>query len=69
MVEKPLSLREKQIVALIKEAKANKIIAYELHLSVGTIKRYNYLLFKKIGMSNRTEVAMWALHEELKDKE
>lgn len=37
-VSRHLSCREKQIVALILQAKANKEIAWELHLTEGTIK-------------------------------
>lgn len=56
-----LSLREKQIVALVSQAKANKEIAHQLHLTEGTIKEYLNRLFKKMGARNRTELAIWAL--------
>ena len=49
------------MVALVSEAKANKQIAYELHLSEGTIKEYINRIFKKVGASNRTELAIWAI--------
>jgi DNA-binding NarL/FixJ family response regulator len=54
-----LTNRELQIVRLLMKGKPNKIIAYELHLREGTIKEYNNDLFKKLGLSNRTEVALW----------
>ena len=56
-----LSLREKQIVALILQAKANKEIAWELHLTEGTIKEYLNRTYRKLGLKNRTDLAVWAL--------
>jgi DNA-binding NarL/FixJ family response regulator len=58
-----LSFREKQIVALIQRAKLNKEIAYELHLTEGTIKEYLNRIFRKVGVSNRTELAIWAFRQ------
>jgi len=56
-----LSFREKQVVLLVAQAKLNKEIAYELHLSEGTIKEYLNRIFRKVHVSNRTELAVWAL--------
>ena len=56
-----LSFREKQVVTLVCQAKLNKEIAYELHLAEGTIKEYLNRIFRKVGASNRTELAVWAL--------
>lgn len=61
--EKPngvLSFRERQIVRLVQQAKSNKQIAYELCLTVGTVKEYVYHIFRKLEVSNRTELALWA---------
>jgi DNA-binding NarL/FixJ family response regulator len=55
-----LSFRESQIVALIRQAKANKEIAYELCLSEGTVKEYLSRIFKKLQVKNRTELALRA---------
>lgn len=50
---------------LVCRAKPNKEIASELHLSEGTIKEYLNRIFRKTGVKNRTELAVWALtHEE-----
>ena len=46
---------------LVSQAKLNKQIAHELHLSEGTIKEYLHRLFRKVGATNRTELAVWAL--------
>jgi len=63
-VKKPLnpklSFRERQVVNLVSQAKLNKEIAYELHLAEGTIKEYLNRIFRKLGMTNRTELAVWA---------
>ncbi len=63
--EKPLnrtlSFRERQVVHLICQAKLNKEIAYELHLTEGTVKEYLNRIFRKVGATNRTELAIWAI--------
>jgi len=53
-----LSFREQQIVALIRQAKTNKEIAYDLCLAEGTVKEYLYRIFRKLAVSNRTELAL-----------
>ena len=59
-----LSFREKQIVELVQQAKLNKEIAYELHLTEGTIKEYLNRIFRKLGVTNRTELAIWAFRQQ-----
>ncbi len=61
---KPLSSREKQIVTLVRQAMANKEIAWQLHLSEGTVKEYLFVIFRKLGVQNRTELALWAMENE-----
>ena len=56
-----LSFRERQVVRLVSQAKLNKEIAHELHLTEGTVKEYLNRIFRKLGTSNRTELAVWAL--------
>src|SRR5208283_6124721 len=62
-IKKPLSptlsLRERQVVNLICKAKLNKEIAHELHLTEGTVKEYLNRIFRKVGATNRTELAVW----------
>jgi DNA-binding NarL/FixJ family response regulator len=58
---KELTFREKQIIQLVYQAKLNKEIAYELHLSEGTIKEYLHRIFRKVGVKNRTDLALWYL--------
>jgi DNA-binding NarL/FixJ family response regulator len=56
-----LSLRERQVVNLVCKGKLNKEIANALHLTEGTIKEYLNRIFRKLGVSNRTELAVWAV--------
>jgi DNA-binding NarL/FixJ family response regulator len=55
-----LSKQECIIVHKIAEAKSNKVIAYEMKLSIGTVKEYLHRIFVKLHFTNRTEVALWA---------
>lgn len=57
---RPLSQREKQIIRLVKIGRTNKDIASELRLSEGTVKEYMNRIFRKILVTNRTELAAWA---------
>jgi len=58
-----LSYRETQVVALIRQAKANKEIAYELCLTEGTVKEYLNRIYKKLQVRNRTELALRGLDQ------
>jgi len=58
-VVQQLSVRETQVADLIQQAKSNKEIAYELGLTTGTVKEYLFHIFRKLGISNRTELALW----------
>jgi len=53
-----LTFREEQIVDLIARAKTNKEIAYELCLTEGTVKEYLHRIFRKLKVTNRTELAL-----------
>ena len=57
-----LSFRERQIAQLVCQGKQNKEIAFELHLTEGTIKEYLNRIFRKLDIKNRTGLAVWAIH-------
>jgi DNA-binding NarL/FixJ family response regulator len=57
-----LSMREKQVVELVFSGAGNKKIAQALGLAEGTVKEYLSRLYHKLGISNRTELAVWAFH-------
>ncbi len=62
----PLTMRDKQVIELIRFGKLNKEIAHELHISEGTVKVYVSRIFIKTGMANRTILAVWwALTEQV----
>jgi DNA-binding NarL/FixJ family response regulator len=56
-----LTPREEQIVELVRQAKLNKEIAGELSLAEGTVREYLSRLYRKLGVKNRTELAVWAI--------
>lgn len=51
-----LTKREEQIVALLQSGKQNKQIAYELNLSIGTVKVHLHNIMSKLGAHNRIQV-------------
>lgn len=57
---KALTRREKTLVASLGNGNSNKQIAFDLGLSEKSIKVYFHRLFQKVGVSNRTELAVWA---------
>jgi len=51
-----ITTREKDIIKLICEGYANKVIADKLCISIHTVKDHNYRIFKKLGVSNRVQL-------------
>jgi DNA-binding NarL/FixJ family response regulator len=51
-----LTTRESQIIGLLRSGKPNKQIAYELDLSLGTVKVHLQNIMKKLGAHNRLQV-------------
>jgi DNA-binding NarL/FixJ family response regulator len=61
-VEKSISLtpREEQIVQIIHErGSSNKVIARMLHISESTVKLHLTSIYKKYGVKNRTQLALF----------
>ena len=48
-----LTARQQEILALLTAGKANKEIAYQLGIGLGTVKQHMVALFKKLNVSNR----------------
>ena len=46
---------------MIARAKTNKEIAYYLCLTEGTVKEYVFRIFRKMNVTNRTELALHSL--------
>ena len=62
-----LTARERQIVAAVAEGTSNREIATALGLSEQTVKNHLSNIFDKTGVSNRLELALYALHHGLTD--
>jgi two-component system nitrate/nitrite response regulator NarP len=55
-----LTPRERDLVDLVRRGMRNREIAEELGVTEGTVKVYLHALFDKLGVENRTELAMRA---------
>lgn len=56
-----LTDREKEVLQLVARGWPNKLIAEDLNLTEGTVKVHISNILDKIGVSTRTEAAIWAL--------
>jgi DNA-binding NarL/FixJ family response regulator len=56
-----LSRRESEILHQVSFGKSNKQIAYSLNLREKTIKNHMTSILHKLGMTNRTQAAMYAM--------
>src|SRR5450759_3502899 len=54
-----LTPRQGQIVSLVAQGFKNKEIAFSLGITEGTVKVYLYKLFKKLGMNDRLDMALY----------
>src|SRR5580704_11310130 len=54
---KPLTTREREILALIEAGRTNKAIALEVGCSISTVKNHVHTLLSKLGVTRRTEAA------------
>jgi len=60
-----LTAREQQVVTLVAQGFRNKEIAEKLSLSEQTVKNHLHAIFDKLGVSDRLELALYALHHRL----
>jgi len=58
-----LTPRELEILNLLGEGKANKEIATELTISERTARTHVSNILRKLGLSSRTQAALWAVRE------
>jgi DNA-binding NarL/FixJ family response regulator len=56
-----LTRREESVVRLVVQGMVNREIAEQLRLSEHTIKNYLFRIFDKLGVSNRVELALYAV--------
>ena len=55
-----LTPRERELIELVRRGLRNRDIAAELRVTEGTVKVYLHAIFDKLGVDNRTELAMRA---------
>lgn len=55
-----LTDRERQVLALVGEGLANKLIARRLEISEKTVKAHLTRVYTEIGVTDRTQAALWA---------
>jgi DNA-binding NarL/FixJ family response regulator len=60
-----LSAREMQIVSTIVDGYTNKEIAQKYSISEQTVKHHLTSIFRKVGVSNRLELALFAINQHL----
>ncbi|MFN8232672.1 MAG: response regulator transcription factor [Actinomycetota bacterium] len=58
-----LTQRENDILALLSEGRSNRQIAQALFLSEKTVKAHLAAIFRKLGVTNRTQAAMVAVQQ------
>jgi DNA-binding NarL/FixJ family response regulator len=61
----PLSQREREIVGLVAQGFKNKEMAEKLFISEQTVKNHLHNIFDKLGVSDRLELALYAIHKGL----
>ena len=61
----PLSQREREIVALVAQGFKNKEMAEKMFISEQTVKNHLHNIFDKLGVSDRLELALYAIHKKL----
>jgi two-component system nitrate/nitrite response regulator NarL len=67
--EKPLlSEREKEIVQLVAQGFRNREIGEKLFISEQTVKNHLHNIFDKLGVSDRLELALYAIHHRMIDQ-
>jgi DNA-binding NarL/FixJ family response regulator len=61
-----LSDRERQVLALVGQGHANKQIARQLGITERTVKAHLTRIFERLGVTDRTQAAIWAQHHALR---
>jgi DNA-binding NarL/FixJ family response regulator len=64
-VEIPLTQRESEVLRQLALGLTNKEIAQALHISYETVKEHVQHILRKVGVSDRTQAAVWAVRKGL----
>ena len=62
----PLRQREREIVVLVAQGFKNKEIAERMFISEQTVKNHLHNIFDKLGVSDRLELALYAIHKNIR---
>jgi DNA-binding NarL/FixJ family response regulator len=62
-VEVPLTKRESEVLNQLALGLTNKEIAQTLHISYETVKEHVQHILRKVGVSDRTQAAVWAVRK------
>ena len=65
--DEKLTRREIEVLKLLAEGLFNKEIAYKLSISEKTVKNHVSNIFKKIGVFDRTQAAVYAIKNNIVD--
>ena len=57
----PLSRQELKIIHRLASGEPNKVIAYHLDITEATVKVHVKTILRKLGATNRTQAAVWAI--------
>ncbi len=63
-----LSKREREVLALVAEGLPNKLIARRLEISEKTVKAHLTRVYQQIGVTDRTQAAIWARRHGIADE-
>jgi DNA-binding NarL/FixJ family response regulator len=63
-----LSTREREIVTLVAQGFKNKEMAERMFISEQTVKNHLHNIFDKLGVSDRLELALYAIHHNLHEQ-
>ena len=61
-----LTPREREVLVMVAEGLPNKLIARRLEISEKTVKAHLTRVFERIGVSDRTQAALWAERHRLR---
>jgi DNA-binding NarL/FixJ family response regulator len=64
-IDAPLTQRESEVLRQLALGLTNKEIAQSLHISYETVKEHVQHILRKIGVSDRTQAAVWAVRKGL----
>ena len=57
-----LSAKQEEVLQLLRQGQSNKVIASQLGLSEATVKVHLRCIMRKLGVANRTQVAIASMN-------